>query len=371
MGRAVSLFLMRVAGIVIAGMLLFAVFGHAHAQTTNNQVGDNYGLKRFSGDNYDSLAPGAGIPPPPPTQGYSQVPGSGVSAAGYYSTLNGGTSQPVGSPSQNNGAAPPPYQAPAYPAQGYQPVPAAAQAMPAYQPSPAYQPVPVQQPADQAPSSSQPYGYKPLSPVAPAAPQYPQGQIASANPSAYYQPQAASRAGYDYVLGPGDKLRLTVFGETDLSGEFTIDGSGFARLPLIGQVRAAGYTSQQLEAVIGNALSQGYLKSPRVSVEVSTYRPFYIIGAVNRPGQYPYVDHMNALNAIALAGGFTSGAVESVVFVRREGSNEEVEVPTDRTTEIYPGDVVKVHNTFLTDAMTLFAPFSGVAASAATAAVIQ
>ena len=87
-------------------------------------------------------------------------------------------------------------------------------------------------------------------------------------------------------------------------------------------------------------------------MEVSTYRPFYIIGAVNRPGQYPYVDHMNALNAIALAGGFTPTAVESVVFIRREGSNEEEEVPVDRTTTIRPGDVLKVHTTFFSDAMS-------------------
>ena len=72
-------------------------------------------------------------------------------------------------------------------------------------------------------------------------------------------------------------------------------------------------------------------------MEVSTYRPFYIIGAVNRPGQYPYVDHMNALNAIALAGGFTAPAVQSAVFIRREGSNKEEQVPVDRTTTIHPG----------------------------------
>jgi protein involved in polysaccharide export with SLBB domain len=356
MGRTLSLFLVRAAGILIAGLLLFSVFGQAHAQTAGSPAGDNYGLKRFSGDNYDILAPGAGIPAPPPPQGYAPVSGSGVSPSGYYSTLNGATSQPVGSSLP-----------PADPAQNYQP----ALSYPAAQATPASQPMPLQQPVYQAPPSSEPYGYKPVAPVAAASPQYPQGAVASANPSAYYQAGYSGRAGYDYVLGAGDKLRLTVFGETDLSGEFTIDGSGFARLPLVGQVHAAGYTSQQLEAAIGSALSQGYLKSPRVSVEVTTYRPFYIIGAVNRPGQYAYVDHMNALNAIALAGGFTQGAVESVVFVRREGSNAEAEVPVDRTTEIYPGDVVKVHNTFLTDAMTLFAPFSGVAASAATAAVIQ
>lgn len=311
MGRSFPLFLTRAAGMLIAAMLLVSVFGHAHAQTSNNPAGDNYGLKRFSGDNYDTIPPGAGMPVAP--QGLAPMPGPAASGNGYYTTLN-------------------------------------AQAGP----------------ATKAPASNEPYGYKPL----PAAPQYPQG-AATASANANYQPAYASPAGYDYVLGAGDKLRLTVFGESDLSGEFTIDGSGFARLPLIGQVRAAGYTSQQLEAVIGGALAQGYLRSPRVSVEVTAYRPFYIIGAVNRPGQYAYVDHMNALTAVALAGGFTNGAVESVVFVRREGSNQEVEVPADRTTGIYPGDVVKVHNTIFTDTMNLFAPFSGVAASAATAAVIQ
>jgi len=329
MGRSLPIFLMRAAGIFIAGMLLFSVFAHAHAQTVATPAGDNYGLKRFSGDNYDTLPPGAGISAPPSPQGYAPVPGAGVSANGYYSTLNGGTAQAA---------------QPQSPVENYRFTP---------------------------PQATEGYGYKPLSPAAPATPQHPQSAIAAASPNAYYQPAYAARPGYDYVLGAGDKLRLTVFGESDLSGEFTIDGSGFARLPLVGQLRAAGYTSQQLEAVIGSALVQGYLKSPRVSVEVTTYRPFYIIGAVNRPGQYAYVDHMSALNAIAMAGGFTSGAVESVVFVRREGSNREVEVPADSTTQIYPGDVVKVHNTIFTDAMNLFSPFSGVAASAATAAVIQ
>jgi polysaccharide export outer membrane protein len=162
-----------------------------------------------------------------------------------------------------------------------------------------------------------------------------------------------------------------VFGEADLSGEFTIDGAGFIRLPLVGEVHAAGSTAPQLEGAIAAVLNQGYLKSARVAVEVASYRPFYIIGAVNRPGQYPYVDHMNALNAVALAGGFQTTAVESVVFIRREGSNQEEEMPVDRTTAIHPGDVVKVHTTFFADAVSLLSPFSGVAASAATAAVIQ
>jgi len=220
--------------------------------------------------------------------------------------------------------------------------------------SPAYQPAPV---------ASAPYGYKQVSPTLPV---YPTPRVGAAS-HAYYQ-----RPGdYEYVLGQGDRLRLNVFGEADLSGEFTIDGAGFVRLPLVGEVQAAGYTAPQLEGAIAAALNQGYLKSARVAVEVASYRPFYIIGAVNRPGQYPYVDHMNALNAVALAGGFQTTAVESVVFIRREGSNQEEEMPVDRTTAIHPGDVVKVHTTIFSDAVSLLSPFSGVAATAATAAVIQ
>jgi polysaccharide export outer membrane protein len=296
MGRLLPLFLMRIATLTMASLLLFAVFGHARAQTAD--TGDNYGLKRFSGDNYDSVAaPGRFTPAPPG------------------------------------------------------PVP--------YVPAP----------------SPTPYGYKPAASLQPA---YPAPRAVTAAPLpqgdrqrdryAYYQPRAS---GFEYVLGPGDKLKLTVFGEADLSGDFVIDGAGFIRLPLVGEVRAAGYTSQQLEGAVAASLSPAYLKSPRIAVEVATYRPFYIIGAVNRPGQYPYVDHMTALNAVALAGGFLPSAVESVVFIRREGSNEEVEVPADRTTDIRPGDVVKVHTTFFADAVNFLSPFSGAAASAATAAVIQ
>jgi protein involved in polysaccharide export with SLBB domain len=349
MGQSIPLFLTRAAAIVVAGMLLFAAFGRAHA------ADGDYGLKRFPGDNYDTVPAAAAYPPAPAPAAYSQAPnyapapaytpaGAGSVPPGYYPTLNSGVTPEVT-------VSPPAYQ----PQQAYQ-------APQSYQPQ--YQPAP-----------PQPYGYKPEMPAAPA---YPAPRLASAtpvrgDPYAYYQQEASygPRENIEYVLGPGDKLRLNVFGEADLSGEFTIDGQGTIRLPLIGQVRAAGYTPPQLEAAIGSALSRGYLKSPRVAVEVSTYRPFYIIGAVNRPGQYPYVDHMNALNAIALAGGFNPNAVESVVFIRREGSNEEVEVPVDRTTAIHPGDVLKVHNTFFADAMTFLSPFSGVAASAATAAVLQ
>jgi len=372
MGRSFPLFLMRATGIVLAGMLLFALFGHAHAQAQD----DNYGLKRFPGDNYDSVPPGAGIPPPTPSLRYAPVPGASIGPNGTYSTLNGAPqSSPQSAPVQ---------QPQSVAAEGYQPVPQ--QPMPPLQQPQRLQPpqVVTQQQAPVQPAAPA-YGYRPEQPQQPQMPNVPYGyrpmpgppngvqagvqpgpQLASATP-----PAPTSSAPSEYVLGPGDKLRLTVYGETDLSGEFTIDGAGYARLPLIGQTRASGYTARQLEQVVANTLARGYMKSPRVSVDISTYRPFYVIGAVNRPGQYPYVEHMSAMNAIALAGGFNTSAVESVIFVRHEGSNKEEEVPVDQVPLIQPGDVIKVHTTVFSDLTNWLSPFSGAAAAAATAAIIQ
>lgn len=360
MGRTIPLFLLRASSIFLAGMLLFAVFGHAHAENL-----DGYGLK--TPDAADASDAGYGLKPLPG----GPIPGAVAANNNSYNAapVSGGYNPPSG-----YGYVP----APSGPVAST-PVPAAQQYAAATQPTPY-----------QAPQPTSPYGYKPTGYTAPSYPAYPTAPMATPQSNGYYQtlnaPQQPQQsafgykpgdgvpsysmgggAGYlpGYVLGPGDKIKLTVFGETDLSGDFTIDGTGNLALPLVGQVRAAGYNAPQLEQAIGSAFAQGYLKSPRISVEISTYRPFYIIGAVNRPGEYPYVNHMNAMNAIALAGGFTNSAVESTIFIRREGSNEEVSVPVDRTTQIYPGDVIKVHNTVFYDAMSWLSPLSGPAFAAA------
>jgi len=163
-----------------------------------------------------------------------------------------------------------------------------------------------------------------------------------------------------YRLGTGDKVRVIVFGEDDLGGEFQIDSSGFVRLPLVGEVRAQGLTVQVLEDRIEAALGSGYLQRPRVNVEVTDYRPFYIIGEVNKPGQYPYVNDMSAPNAIALAGGYTEKAADSFLYVRRNGSTKEEEVPADETTRIEPGDVVRVPPTMFWAAITFAGPLSAI-----------
>jgi protein involved in polysaccharide export with SLBB domain len=149
-----------------------------------------------------------------------------------------------------------------------------------------------------------------------------------------------------YKLGTGDKIKITVFGQDDLGGEFLVDDTGYLRLPLIGQVKAAGLTVHQFEDAVIAKLADGYLKDPRVSVEVTNYRPFYIIGEVNKPGEYPYVNGMNVLNAVALAGGYTYRADDTVVYVRRKGQQTEEKDPADQTTEIHPGDIVRIAERF-------------------------
>ena len=157
---------------------------------------------------------------------------------------------------------------------------------------------------------------------------------------------AGSKSDLSYQLGAGDKVRLSVFGENDLGGEFEIDGSGDVRLPLIGQVKAAGLTVRGFEEKIVKLLQDGYLRDPRVSIEVVNYRPFYIIGEVNKPGQYSYVDGMNALNAVALAGGYTNKADKSEVYLQRNGKAGEQAYPSDETTKVQPGDVVRIPERF-------------------------
>lgn len=168
----------------------------------------------------------------------------------------------------------------------------------------------------------------------------------STSPDAQNASSAAAKQDQSYQLGAGDKVRLSVFGESDLGGEFEIDGSGYVRLPLIGQVKAAGLTVHAFEDAIVKLLQDGYLRDPRVSIEVVNYRPFYIIGEVNKPGQYPYVDGMNALNAVALAGGYTNKADKSEVYLQRNGKAGEQAFPSDETTKVQPGDVVRIPERF-------------------------
>jgi protein involved in polysaccharide export with SLBB domain len=176
-----------------------------------------------------------------------------------------------------------------------------------------------------------------------ALPAAAQDATPGANPSGMPQETGNNES---YRLGTGDKIKLTVFGQQDLGGDFTVDDQGLVQLPLIGQVKAAGQTIHGFEEAVTAKLADGYLRDPRVSVEVVNYRPFYIIGEVNKPGEYPYENGMNVLNAVSLAGGYTYRADDSVVYVRRKGNPAEEKDPADQTTIIYPGDIIRVAERF-------------------------
>ncbi len=154
----------------------------------------------------------------------------------------------------------------------------------------------------------------------------------------------ASKPSAAYRLGSGDKLRVIVFGEEDLSGEFEVDDTGAVSLPLVGQIDAGGQTLRRFEAAVRARLSEGYLKDPRVSVQVLNYRPFYIIGEIEKGGEYPFVSGMHILNAVAVAGGFTYRANSGKVFITRGGEELELEVSPELRLE--PGDVIRVPERF-------------------------
>jgi polysaccharide export outer membrane protein len=150
----------------------------------------------------------------------------------------------------------------------------------------------------------------------------------------------------EYEFGIGDRIRLIIYGEPDLSGEFEVDGAGEVQLPLIGNIKAKNVSARRLESDVEAAYKDGYLVSPRVTIEVLNFRPFFILGEVKRPGSYPYVSGLNVLNAIALSGGYTYRAdKDDVVILRGKGKDKrEIEAAEDML--IRPGDSIRVDERF-------------------------
>ena len=395
MGRSVPSFA-RAAVIAFACAMLSAP---VHAQSTNTdgyglapipgvpatqQIQSNYPVQSFSqapqsGDQFPPAAGPAITPvqqaPMMPAQAYQQSPyqqrppQQNSYQPNPYQPPPAYPAQQAYAQAQPQQQYPQPYpQAPGYGQQGYgqQPygqqgyAPAPVAPAPAFAPQqaygapPAYGPAPAMRPAQnmaQNVAAAAPYGYVPLRGTAPNAP---------------YGTTQGENIYAGYILGAGDKVRVNVFGEEDLSGEYQVDGSGMVRLPLIGTIRAGGSTAPALGLAISGAMSQGYLKNPRVNVEITAYRPFYVIGAVNRPGTYPYVSNMTALDAVALGGGFTDKASQGIVYVRHEGSTREEEMALNQLTHVFPGDVVRVKSSFFWDAIDALSPIAGPAAIVAT-----
>lgn len=156
------------------------------------------------------------------------------------------------------------------------------------------------------------------------------------------QEMALSASDTSYALGAGDKLRITVYGEEKLTGEYLVDGSGAIAFPLIGAVQAKGLTAPTLADRLTTALSKGYLDNPSVAIDVLNFRPYYILGEVNTPGEYPFVDGLTVFSAVAKAEGFTYRADEKRVFIRHKDGAGEVLYRLDGTTPVQPGDTIRV-----------------------------
>jgi polysaccharide export outer membrane protein len=145
-----------------------------------------------------------------------------------------------------------------------------------------------------------------------------------------------------YWLDSGDKLRVVVFGQDGLTASYAVDTSGSITMPLIGSVPARGRTPAQLQAAIAAKLRQGYVREPHVAVEVEAYRPFFILGEVTLPGQYPYVANMTVETAVAIAGGYTPRAQKQRIEVSRQINGLTEKRVVSPNYPVSPGDTIKV-----------------------------
>ncbi len=168
------------------------------------------------------------------------------------------------------------------------------------------------------------------------------GVIAVAQAAPLSAQETRDQDNIEYRLGAGDKVRVLVYNEQDLSGEFEVDGTGQISLPLIGTLKVSGLTVTEVERQVGNKLANGFLINPQVSLEIMNYRPFYILGEVKQPGSYDYVNGMTILNAVALAGGFTPRAQEKKIEVTRKNGDKEIKLQSAITAKVLPGDIIRI-----------------------------
>ncbi|MBL1235169.1 MAG: polysaccharide export protein [Rhodobiaceae bacterium] len=158
------------------------------------------------------------------------------------------------------------------------------------------------------------------------------------------QPIAETSA--PYALDSGDQMRIVIFGQADLSGEYTVDGSGFISIPLIEPVQTRGLSTQELETELVAILGQTLLRNPNVSVEILNYRPFFILGEVNNAGQFPFVSGMTVQTAVAIAGGFTFRANETDALITRKRAENIVELRVRTNQPVSPGDTILIEERF-------------------------
>jgi polysaccharide biosynthesis/export protein len=145
-----------------------------------------------------------------------------------------------------------------------------------------------------------------------------------------------------YTLDSGDRLRIVVFGQEGLTNSYAVDAAGFVTMPLIGAVRARGLTPAGLSAAVAAKLRNGYIREPHVAAEIEAYRPFFILGEVTAPGQYPFVANMTVETAVAIAGGYTPRAYKATVDLTRVIDGQPYRGPAPNTFPVRPGDTITI-----------------------------
>ncbi|MEM6710835.1 MAG: polysaccharide biosynthesis/export family protein [Pseudomonadota bacterium] len=145
-----------------------------------------------------------------------------------------------------------------------------------------------------------------------------------------------------YALDSGDALRITVFDQPSLTEVYTVDPEGMISVPLVGDLPARGLTTDELDTNLTQALRAGFLRNPDVSVEIATFRPFFVLGEVGTAGQYPYVAGMTVRGAVAIAGGFAARAVRNEVKISRTINGRVIEGRLGLDAAVRPGDVITV-----------------------------
>ncbi len=174
-----------------------------------------------------------------------------------------------------------------------------------------------------------------------AAPYAPAPYAAAPYPAAPYG-YAPAAMEPRYTLDSGDRLRIVVFGQEGLTNSYLVSAGGSIDMPLIGPVAARGATTDQLAARISDRLRDGFIREPHVAVEIEAYRPFFILGEVTAPGQYPYVANMTAETAVAIAGGFTPRAARKGVILNRNYYGRPIRMAVPLTFPLRPGDTINV-----------------------------
>ena len=174
-----------------------------------------------------------------------------------------------------------------------------------------------------------------------AAPRPESASVVMAAPAAYAEPMPV-RHDAAYHLDAGDRLRVVVYGQEGLTNTYAVSAGGSITMPLIGSVPARGRTTAGLAAEISAKLRRGFIREPSVAVEIEAYRPFFILGEVAAPGQYPYVPNMTVENAIAIAGGFTPRAFKDKVTITRKMQGVPARFTLPLRAPLRPGDTIQV-----------------------------